>query len=182
MKQKIEFYEHKFRELILYIARESRDDPRFGATKLNKLLFYIDFGSYRMLGAPATGATYQHLPAGPAPREILDAMRYLVDSGAAMMETREYFSGTQERLAPLRDPDLSQFSPQELEIADSVIAEFWAFNARRISAYSHGEWGWQVTEDFEDMPYHMAWVSSDPLTSAQIEIGLQIAKEHDLLV
>ena len=33
----------KFRELILYIAQESEGDPNFGATKLNKILFFCDF-------------------------------------------------------------------------------------------------------------------------------------------
>lgn len=178
----ISFNELKLQELILYIARESQDDPRFGATKLNKLLFYIDFGSYRMLGQPVTGATYQHLPAGPAPRQVLDARRYLIDSGHATTEYREYFSGTQERIVPARDPDMSLFSKEEIKLIDSVIAEFWDFNARRLSEYSHSEWGWKVTEDFDDMPYHLAWVSSDPITPEQIEIGQQIAQEHGFLL
>lgn len=178
----IEFNEKKFRELILYIAQRSQDDPRFGATKLNKLLFYIDFGSYRILGAPVTGATYRHLPAGPAPRQVLDASRYLLDSGDAVAEIREYFLGTQERLVPQREVDLSQFTAQELKIVDSVIAEFWDFNARRISEYSHGEWGWKVTQDFDDMPYYLAWISSDPLTPDRVMVGLDVAKKYGFLV
>ena len=178
----IEFNKEKFHELILYIAQQSEDDPRFGATKLNKLLFYADFAGYRMLGQPITGATYQHLPAGPAPRELPEARRYLVDSGAAKPETRDYFSGIQERLVPQRKVTESLFSPEELEIVNSVIAEFWNFNARRISDYSHGEWGWRATEDYEDIPYHLAWVSSDPLTPDQIEVGRRVAAAHDLMV
>lgn len=176
----IEFNAQKFRELVLYVAQQSQTDPRFGATKLNKILFYSDFGSYRMLGAPITGATYQHLPAGPAPRQFLEERRYLVDTGDATMEIRDYFTGTQERIVPQRDPDFSLFSDQEIEIVDSVIQEFWNFNGRRISAYSHEEWSWQATNDFDDIPYYMAWVSSDPLTPEQIEIGQQVAKEHQL--
>ena len=73
------------------------------------------------------------------------------------------------------------FSQQEIDITDSVIQEFWHFNGRRISDYSHDEWGWQATEDYDDIPYYMAWVSSDPLTPEQIEVGYNIAKEHNLL-
>lgn len=181
MTLQIEVNDHKLRELILYIAQKSEDDPRFGAIKLNKLLFYIDFGSYRMLGNPVTGATYQHLPAGPAPRQVLDAIRSLVDSGSAFTETREYFTGTQKRLVPSRTPDLADFSLSEIELIDDVIAEFWNFNGRRISDYSHAEWGWRTTEDYEDIPYHSAWVSSDPLTPEQIEVGLNVAKEYGFL-
>ena len=175
----IEFNVSKFQELILYLAHKSEDDPRFGATKLNKLLFYTDFGSYRMLGKPVTGATYQHLPAGPAPRQFLDAKRYLVDSGHAALEIRPYFAGAQDRLVPKRDADLSEFSPEEIEIADSVIDEFWDYNARRISEYSHQEWAWISTSDFEDIPYYRAWVSSEILTPEQIEEGQKVAEQHN---
>ena len=178
----IEFNAHKFHELMLYIAERSETDPRFGATKLNTLLFYIDFGGYRVLGAPVAGATYQHLPAGPAPREMLTARRYLLDSGAASMEIRSYFASTQERLKPRRDADLRVFSPQERTIIDNVIDEFWNYNARSISAHSHEEWGWRVTKDFDDIPYSSAWVSSDPLTPDQVMRGREVAAEHGLQV
>ncbi len=177
----IEFNEKKFQELILHIANLSEDDPRFGATKLNKLLFYMDFGSYRLLGAPMTGATYQHLPAGPAPRELLGARDFLVDCGAAVVENRPYFAGNQARIVPQRDADISLFSEEELAILSDVISEFWAYNARNISEYSHQEWAWRVTEDFEDIPYEAAWVSSDPLTPEQIATGREIAAKAGLM-
>lgn len=42
--------DRKMKELILYLASRSEEDPRFSATKLNKLLFYCDFTAYRRLG------------------------------------------------------------------------------------------------------------------------------------
>ena len=141
----------------------------------------MDFGTYRMLGRPVTGATYQHLPAGPAARQLLKARRYLLDSDAATVEMREYFSGTQERINPLREPNLKDFSEHERVIIDSVIDEFWNYNARSISAHSHEEWGWRVTKNFDDIPYYLAWVSSDPLSPDQVMLGQEVAKEHGLL-
>lgn len=175
------FNTEKFRELSLYLAHESQKDPRFGATKLNKLFFYIDFGCYKLLGTPATGATYQHLPAGPAPREWLETKKLLEDCGDASTERRGYFSGVQERLVANREPNMSIFSPEEMEIIDDVIQEFWSYNARRISQHSHEEWAWRVTEDYEDMPYQLAWVSSDPLTPEQIQAGYDLAEKANLL-
>ncbi len=52
---------HKFRELILFIARETKDDRSCGATKLNKILFYSDFRAYEQLGRSITGECYQNL-------------------------------------------------------------------------------------------------------------------------
>lgn len=177
----IQFHAKKFQELALHIAKLSEEDQRFGATKLNKLLFYADFGSYRLLGAPITGASYQHLPAGPAPREWLTTKATLEDSGQADVVERSYFAGVQKRLMPNREADLSIFSPEELRIVADVVEEFWSLNARQISEFSHDEWAWMVTNDYEDIPYQLAWVSADPLTPEQIQKGYQIAQEAKLL-
>ena len=98
--------------------------------------------------------------------------------GDAITEIRPYFTGTQERLVPQRPADLSQFSPEEIEIADNVVDEFWQYSARRISEYSHQEWAWISTSDFEEIQYYRAWVSSEMLTPEQIEEGQRIAKEQ----
>ncbi len=178
----IEFNAKKFQELALHVAKLSEDDPRFGSTKLNKLLFYIDFGGYKLLGAPVTGATYQHLPAGPAPREWLPAKNTLEDSGRATVEERPYFFGVQKRLVAREDADLSVFSENELQIVRDVVDEFWHFNARQISEFSHKEWAWSVTDNYDDMDYQLAWISADPLTPEQVEAGYRIAEESGLLV
>lgn len=178
---KIEFNQKKFQELVLHIARLSQGDKRFGATKLNKLLFYMDFGSYRLFGTPITGATYQHLPAGPAPRQLLEVRNYLVDCGDAVIEDRPYFNGNQKRIVANREPDLSSFTEQELAVVEDVIDEFWTFDARTISDYSHQEWSWRVTEDYEDISYHYALVSSEPMTPEQIETGRTVAAEYGLV-
>ena len=175
------FDRKKFQELVLYVAQRSEGDPRFGATKLNKLLYYMDFGSYRILGSPITGATYQHLPNGPDPCEMLPMKRSLIDSGSVGIKYQEYFTGTQERLVPLRDPDTSLFAPQEMELVNQVIAEFWDLDARRITNYAHQEFAWRATEDLEDIPYQSAWVSSEPLTLDQVEVGRELAAKLGLL-
>ena len=177
----IEFDSTKFREIVLYISKRSEDDRSFGATKLNKLLFYMDFDSYRLLGSPITGATYQHLAEGPAPRQLLTERDNLIAVGDAALEERERYSVTQHRLVPGREPNLDLFSQDELEIVENVLAKFRAYNAREISDHSHEEWGWRVTEDSEDIPYEAAWISSDPLTQAQIEVGREIAAKAGLL-
>ena len=175
------FNKDKLRELVLHVADLSKSDPRFGATKLNKLLFYMDFGTYRLLGTPITGATYQHYPQGPVPKELADTRSILIDCGDAEMEYRPYFTGTQERIVPHREADLDFFSKQELSIVRDVVEEFWTYNARGISDYSHEEWAWKVTADLEDIPYYTAWVSSEPLTAEQVEKGRAIAASLGLV-
>ena len=177
----IEFDSAKFRELILHISQRSESDPGFGAIKLNKLLFYIDFDSYRLLGSPITGATYQHLDEGPAPRQLLVERNRLLENSDAIMEHRDRFSRIQQRLVARREPVLDSFSSEELKVIENVLNKFRAYNAQEITEFSHEEWGWRVTENNEDIPYEAAWISSDPLTQEQIEVGRQIAAKAGLL-
>lgn len=48
----------KFKALMLYAAEKSRGDPRFGAIKLNKILFFSDFLSYGLTGRAVTAAVH----------------------------------------------------------------------------------------------------------------------------
>ena len=62
--------EEKLAELILYVAEKIQSDRTAGATKLNKYLYFADFSAVRKLGHPITGAEYQRLRHGPAPRRL----------------------------------------------------------------------------------------------------------------
>lgn len=172
---------NSFRELVLYITQQSIDDPRFGATKLNKLLYYIDTRSFLELGQPITGAEYRRLPAGPVPPAILNAKKELVDAGAARIERRPYFNYYQERLVPLRDADVSLFSSNELKIVDEIIEQLWEYNGTELSNISHNEWGWQLAGNYEVIPYELAWMSPEPVPIEAIEHGLRLASKHSLM-
>ena len=179
--RKFEFQPDKFRELVLHLAEQSSKDGRFGSTKLNKLLYYIDTRSFLVLGAPMTGATYRHLPAGPVPYPILETRRQLVDAGHAHLDYKPYFNRTQERLVADRAANMNLFSQRELEIIDVILEELWDYNASELSVMSHEELGWKLTGDYEEIPYELSWVSPDPLTLEQIERGKEIAAAHGLL-
>ena len=173
--------EPKFREMILYIASSSAEDEKFGAVKLNKILYYADFIAYRRLGHSISGAEYQHLSERPAPRCLVAVRQSLVDDGSASIEQRDYFNNVQQRLVPQRSPDLDQLDEKELEILDEVINELRPLSATEVSELSHGELGWRLTKDGETIPYRTAWLSSQPLSLDQIETGKEIARLHGLI-
>ena len=158
-----EFNQTKFAELVLYIACKSEKDPRFGAVKLNKLLYYADFNAYRRLGQAITGAKYQKLSEGPAPREMLPIRRVMLDASDIAIENRAYFNGVQQRIIPLRQPDTSIFRDEELEIVEETIDALWNMSGRQVSDLSHTEIGWKVAQRGEAIPYQTAWLSSDPI-------------------
>lgn len=177
---KIVYSEEKLRELILYIACKSVNDPRCGAVKLNKLLYYADFTAYRVLGHSITGAEYQHLKEGPAPRRGLPAQEKLKRDGAIEMVSKPSVVGDPIRLiVPKRKP-YQIFSKEEKTIVNDIIKEFWNLTGTELSDMSHKEFGWRLTKLGETIHYRTTWLSVSPLTEEQIAFGKKVAARHGL--
>jgi uncharacterized phage-associated protein len=172
--------DEKLRELILYIAHKSKDDPRCGAVKLNKLLYYADFTAYRLLGRSITGAEYQHLQEGPAPRRGLPAQERLKRDGAIEKVYKPSVVGEPMHvIVPKRKP-YSIFSKQEKEIVNRIVEEFKGLSGSELSDISHKEFGWRLTKLGETIHYRTAWLSGSPLTEDQVEFGRKVAVRHGL--
>jgi len=166
----------KFRELLLYIAARSQGDPRFGATKLNKILFYADFWAYKKLGESITGQRYQRLNQGPAPKGLLPATRKMEDAGDCAWAKRDHFGLPQKRLVALREPDLSMFSGDQISIVDAVLRELEPLNASEVSELSHRFLGWQLARDREEIPYSTVFLGEPrPPTPEEVEYGRELA-------
>ena len=169
----------KFKELIVYVAAKSRDDPTFGAIKLNKVLYYADFTAYRRLGRPITGAAYFKLQEGPAPRQLLSARDELISEGRLRIEQRTLFSYVQKRpvLSEGCEPDSEFLRPEERALVDEIVDFFWGKTAREVSDYSHREPGWILAEDRADIPYESAWLSAEPIDQETEEAAARIGSE-----
>lgn len=157
----------KLAELMLYVARRCEADLAFGATKLNKILFFADFLAYLRTGRPITGQRYQKLDQGPAPRRLLPVQKALCRKDDAALGKRDHFGRPQSRLIALREPDLSRFSGVEIAIVDEVLAMLEGHNARAASELSHRFLGWQLAKKGEDIPYQSALLERRPLTDAE---------------
>src|SRR2546430_4752145 len=108
--------DQKLAELILYIATLSEGDPRFGAVKLNKLLFFADFQAYLRFGKPITGQEYQKLEFGPAPRRLPPVLEELKRAGDVAVRVHDYYGHNQQRVFALREADLSLFTAAEVDL------------------------------------------------------------------
>jgi hypothetical protein len=151
--------EEKLGELILYVAGRLLDDPRGGATKINKVLFAAEFAHLRTYGSPITGVPYQKLDNGPAPRRLLPVRDELVKNGAAEMRREFYMGYPLDRVVPLREPDISLFSPDEITTVDTVVADLWDNRAVEVSEQSHEEMGWRMVALGETIPYEAAFLA-----------------------
>jgi hypothetical protein len=166
--------EKKFRELILLICARSQNDKKFGATKLNKLLFYSDFSAYLSFNRPITGQQYFKLPNGPAPRRLKPIVAKMQESDELAYQETEYFGRIQKKPIALRHPDLSIFSPQEIDLVHNMIQKYWNFSASEISDKSHLFLGWRVAREQEEIPYSTALVGNRKPTAEEQAYGLEL--------
>jgi hypothetical protein len=156
----------KFAELLLFAAGELESDEAAGAVKLNKVLFFAEFGHMREHGVPISGADYQKLEWGPAPRPLRPVRRALVERGEARLEEHTYRGRTQERLIPVRPARPGALSADEQRSVREAISTLRGLNGTEASDLSHEELGWQMVELHETIPYETAYLRQPVLTEA----------------
>ena len=176
-----QFSRSRFRELILHCALKSETHRFFGATKLNKCLFYADFLAYRALGSSITGAEYLALEHGPAPRQLVTEREDMLKDQDIAIQHR----ARQQRVVALREPDLGDFSGAEIAIVDQVIDALRPLDAGDVSDWSHAFLGWKAARAESEatgrqvaIPYSTALVSNEPLDEFQESHGLDLATKY----
>lgn len=176
------FDEAKFAEMVLYVAERLRNDRAGGATKLNKAVFFAEFTHVRRHHRPISGCEFQHLEHGPAPRHLVPVRKRLIADGAAEMITEDFLARPQQRLVPRRRADLSVFSSDELSTIDDVLDQLAGMTATQVSALSHDEPGWRLTEIGETIPYAAAFLGARQVsTPTSRRIAQEIAERHGLV-
>jgi hypothetical protein len=168
--------EVKFLNLMLYVAHRLMDDPAGGATKFNKTLYYAEFGHVRRHGRPITGAVYQRLPWGPAPRRLRPLRDQLISEGRAELREETFMNQTQHRLVPLVEPDLAGFSAEELGSIDRAVAALHGRTGTATSTMSHDEVGWQMVAEREEIPYETAYLRQPVRSAAIRRHGIELAR------
>jgi antitoxin SocA-like protein len=171
----------KLRELILLIAEWSQSDPKFGAIKLNKLLFHCDFSAFLTYGKPITGQEYFALPQGPAPRRLVPVTEKMKRNEELAYQNVEFYGHMQKRPIALRPADLSLFSATEIELVRNTVEKFWKLSATEISDQSHLFLGWKAARERETIPYSTALIGRRPPTARERKRGLalqSLAQEH----
>jgi Protein of unknown function (DUF4065) len=156
----------RLRELVVYIARKCLSDARFGKTKLNKILFFADFGAFRTLGQSITGAEYWNLPEGPVPHQLLVAVGELGPD--VYWESEQAGTFVQQRLMARRAASIDLFSGPEIALVDAVIDDLWSMTAKQVSDYSHETMAWRLSRTKQQIPYGTALLSSDEPTDEDV--------------
>jgi hypothetical protein len=175
----------RFDELVLYIAERTADDESFGSTKVAKVLFYSDLQAFRELGAPITGAEYQHWKLGPYPPKLEAARSILKHAGrATIVKGAKRFEPN--RILPTNTqpaaPEAHGITPEQLAIVDAWIECLSRATASEVSRLSHQHPGYQMVGENQTIPYGAAFLAESPPTDDDVSRAERIARERGWLV
>jgi hypothetical protein len=155
----------KLTELVLYIGATCALDRYYGVLKLNKMLFYSDFGAYRVLGESITGVEYRKYDHGPAPAGMKAFKARLVEANDAYeylnpmpMLNEDGEDIREKRLLPRRAPNMSLFAPEQVALVDQVMTWLRPFSGTKVSLMSHEHPGWKLAKLEDEIPYLTALV------------------------
>lgn len=115
-------------------------------TKLNKLLYYLDFAFYRLYETSVTGLCYAAADFGPVPDQYELLYSLLIAKEDLRIEEvpmNEDVVG--DKLFAVAPVDLDVFSDAEKKLLQSVKLAFAKFSARQITDHSHQEHGYKAT-------------------------------------
>lgn len=147
-KRTMEFDRDKFKRLVHYVIWKAGKRDWFGATKLNKVLWFSDTQAFALMGKPITGATYTRQQFGPVPKAIMPIRDELQREGAIQVARQ----GKLNRITALTKPDMQPFTFDETAIVDWWIGHIATYEtAASISDKSH-DYTWQIAEMGEVIP------------------------------
>ena len=122
---------------------------------MNKLLFYVDFLSYRERGMAMTGLTYRAIDFGPVP-ERWDKVYSQFDEIQQELQHIGDFEGTILRATSKIEDDV--LTNEELNIINMVCNKFDSCSSREISKISHEESAWKNHhQKLERIPFSEAF-------------------------
>ena len=135
----------RLKNLLLHILEQMGETFQ---TKMNKVLFYIDFLSYRERGMAISGLAYQAMEFGPVPQRW-DRVYSAFDN----VEQREKLLQGQECLSLLANgtADMSGFFAGEMAVIDKVCELMKKMTSREASQMSHKEPMWNAHVEKQDL-------------------------------
>ena len=169
----------KTTELIIYIADQTKDVPQFGATHLNKTLYYVDLMTYMAKGKKLTDLDYVRQENGPTPEttRFLSLLQILKDTNAIEEVRIPYFNYKLKRLNARRHANIDVFEKDEIVLIDGVIKKMSVLTARELSDLTHNLLAWQLSHNMEPLPDHTFLLTSKEPEPHHIKWGMKVAMD-----
>jgi len=143
----------KYKNAILYFIKYC-NNQYLGDTKLNKLLYYLDFINYRDRKKPVTGDFYIHNHYGPTPASLSSILSEMRDDGEIEVAEEAFRDSHATSFAIKKNPNERVFTGKEKELLKSICAEFLDWSTDKIVEQTHLEAPWFYSKPFEKVDYN----------------------------
>lgn len=129
----------KLANMIIFFAEKTQA----WKTKLNKLLFYSDFGMFKTYGQSISGFRYAAIDLGPVPNNFNSLYDFLDKENKISIEYTYFSAGIGELIKKSQMEFYPQLlSPEEIEVMNKVLVRFSDTSTTDIIEISHNEKAW----------------------------------------
>ena len=143
----------RLEELILYILA-NYNNRQLTETKLHKLLYYCDFNHYEKTRKAITEGTYMNNNFGPTLRELGIILNGMESKGMIKkIQEKNIFGSPQTRYSIISDELVFDFNAETMEIIKQVNEDFRNLKPIQISAMSHFDSPFLLSESGQDLKY-----------------------------
>lgn len=150
--------ENKYKNVILFLAKNSSNRSVWGKKKMYKLLYFLDFDFFEKYEKPITGDIYHKLQMGPAPSYFDVMVQDLLDGGLLSVSRGRSGSGYNDAYVykALKDPDLGVFNKEELKMLERIIKKYGDKTGTELEVLTHKEAPYLAVEEGEEIPLELA--------------------------
>lgn len=145
----------RLKNLLLYLLKQMGETS---PTKMNEVLFYIDFFSYRERGMAISGLAYQSLELGPVPQRW-DRVYSAFDEVEVQLKLVQGQECT--RLKADVEADMGGFSAEEMAVIDTVCEKMKGMTSKEVTKMCGEEPAWK---NHLGMPNTIPFVEAFSLT------------------
>lgn len=144
----------RLKTILLYILNNC---GTVWVTKLNKLLFYLDFCSYRNFGQAMTGLSYRAIDYGPVPNRWEKVYSEFDEISQLPRLTEKYCGNI--ILTEVQEVDLSYLAEREIKLLKDICAKLGKMSSSQLTKLSHQEELWKKYCDNHDfIPFNEAFL------------------------
>ena len=151
----------KFKQVLLYILNKVGAKPNVGQTVIYKLLYFIDFDYYELFEEQRMGLKYIKNTYGPTPVDFAKLIKEMEKDGELEEIKTKYFNKDQTKYLPIKEPDLTILSAQELKHIDKELERLSDMTGSELSAYSHKEIPWIGADMGDVLDYEAVFYRND---------------------
>lgn len=154
LNSQIKLNESVYKNAVLYFIKYC-NNKYLHETKLNKLLYYLDFITYRNTGKSFTGDIYIHQQYGPIPASVDKILAELKSTGAISTESVPYRDGEIIQFGINDDSKFTEevFSKEQKSLLKQICNEFTSWPTEKIVAQTHLEAPWFYSKPYEVVDY-----------------------------